>query len=128
MRSRPQLDAADVRLLMAAARAEAERLRRDDRDRRRGRRAARLYTPEAAVLKARTAAIVRSPTQDLQAAVRADPALLAFPGRLPLTGGLPLRYGATVMGGVGSSGGELEDDTKVCRAVADALAGLASGA
>ena len=55
-------------------------------------------TPEAATLKARTAVIVRRPTEDLQKAVSADPALLTFPGRLPLTGGMPLHSGDTVVG------------------------------
>ena len=131
MRTRPELDAADIRALMAAGRAEAERqgfavtiaivdqggvllaLERLD--------GARLHTPEAATLKARTAAIVRSPTEDLQKAVSADPALLAFPGRLSLTGGMPLRHGDVVVGGIGSSGGEPADDVAVCRAVIVAL-------
>ena len=64
---------------------------------------------------------MRSPTEDLQKAVSADPALLAFPGRLPLTGGMPLRFGDVVVGGVGSSGGEPADDVAVCRAVIAAL-------
>ncbi|MCJ2068132.1 heme-binding protein, partial [Methylobacterium sp. J-030] len=112
MHQRTCLDAADVRILMAAGRAEAERRnlpvafavvdgagvllaleRLDD---------ARLHTPEAAWLKARTAAITRTPTQDLQGAVQANAALLAFPGRLPLTGGLPLLVGVRVIAGVRS--------------------------
>jgi glc operon protein GlcG len=72
MQTRPILVAADVRVLMQAARTEAERrgfevsiavvdhagvlLAVDRLD------GARLHTPEAAWLKARTAAIVRSPT------------------------------------------------------------------
>ena len=134
MRARPELQAADVRSLMAAARAGAEArglavtvaivdaagvlmaLERLD--------GARLHTPDAAILKARTAAVVRTPTADLQKAVAADPALLAFPGRLPLAGGLPLLHGGEVVGGVGSSGGEPEDDLRVCHAVLDALAKL----
>ncbi|WP_237480307.1 heme-binding protein [Lichenibacterium dinghuense] len=135
MRSRPELQAADVRALMAAARAEAEArglavtvavvdaagvplaLERLD--------GARLHTPEAAILKARTAAVVRTPTADLQTAVAGDPALLAFPDRLPLAGGVPLVHGGEVVGGVGSSGGEPEDDLRVCAAAVAALAKLA---
>ena len=134
MRTRPALTAADVAILMQAARAEAERRhlavtiaivddagvllaleRRDD---------ARLHTPEAAWLKARTAAIVRQPTSELQEAVAATPALLSFPGRLPLTGGLPLVHGGKVVGGVGSSGGAPEEDVAVCEAAVAALARL----
>lgn len=134
MRARPELGAADVRVLMMAARAEAERrglavtvavvdaagvllaLERLD--------GARLHTPEAATLKARTAAVVRTPTAELQKAVADDPALLAFPGRLPLAGGLPLVHAGEVVGGIGSSGGEPEDDLRVCRAAVEALAKL----
>jgi glc operon protein GlcG len=131
MHQRNCLDASDVRILMAAGRAEAERrglpvafaivdeagvllaLERLD--------GARLHTPEAAWLKARTAAITRTSTQDLQGAIQANTALLAFPDRLPLTGGLPLLVGDEIVGGVGSSGGEPEDDLAVCHAVYEAL-------
>ena len=134
MRTRPALTAADADVLMGAARAEAERAglevtialvdeggvllalhRRDG---------ARLHTPEAAWLKARTAAIVCQPTADLQAAIPANPALLAFPGRLPLAGGLPLGFEGTIVGGVGSSGGTPDQDLAVCNAAVEALASL----
>ena len=136
MHQRTCLDASDVRILVAAGRAEAERrglpitvavvdeagvllaLERLD--------GARLHTPEAAWLKARTAAITRTSTQDLQGAIQANAALLAFPGRLPLTGGLPLLVGEEIVGGVGSSGGEPEDDLAVCHAVCAALGRLPS--
>ena len=135
MRSRPALTAADVAVMLEAARGEAERrgvettiaivdeagvllaLQRLD--------GARLHTPEAAWLKARTAAIVRQPTAELQAAIPANPALLAFPGRLPLTGGLPLVFEGTVVGGVGSSGGTPDEDVAICQAAVAALARLA---
>ncbi len=100
MRSKQALVAADVRVLLAAARDEAERLGLEVTiaivdeagvllalERLDG---ARLHTPEAATLKARTAAIVRTPTADLQEPVADNPALLSFPGRMPLTGGVPL--------------------------------------
>ena len=129
----PVLQASDVRRIMAAACAEAEwaklevtiavvdaagvllALQRLD--------GARLHTPDAATLKARTAAITRTPTSDLQAAVRDDPALLSFPGRMPLAGGVPLLSAGTVVGGIGSSGGEPSEDEAVCHAGLRALAG-----
>ena len=138
MRSRPFLDAADVESLMRAACAEAERLalevsvavvdeagvllalRRLD--------GARLHTPEAAWLKARTAAIVRSSTAALEQQVQADPALLSFPGRMPLAGGMPLLHRRQVVGGVGSSGGRPEEDEQVCRAAVAALEALSRSA
>ncbi len=126
------LQAADARRILAAACAEAERcrfevtvavvdaagvllaLQRLD--------GARLHTPDAATLKARTAAITRTPTSRLQAAVRDDPALLSFAGRMPLTGGMPLVYAGEVVGGIGSSGGEPAEDEAVCEAGLHALA------
>ena len=86
---------------------------------------ARLHTPEAATLKARTAAIVRTPTVDLQEQIAANLALLSFPGRMPLTGGVPLVYADAVVGGIGSSGGEPQQDEAVCAAAVGALAQLA---
>lgn len=131
MRTQPQLAAADARAILDAACAEAARRRlevtvaivdaagvllalaRLD--------GARLHTPDAATLKARTAAIVRTPTADLQAAVAGDPALLSFPGRMPLAGGVPLVHDGTVVGGIGSSGGEPADDEAVCAAAVRAM-------
>ena len=138
MHTRPALDAADVRVMMLAARNEAERvglevsiavvdeagillaLERLD--------GARLHTPEAAWLKARTAAITRSATAELQEQADAHPAMLAFPGRLPLAGGVPLVHDGTVVGGVGSSGGTPEQDLAVCRAMLAAFSALPAAA
>ncbi len=135
MRSKQALVAADVRVLLAAARDEAERLGLEVTiaivdeagvllalERLDG---ARLHTPEAATLKARTAAIVRTPTVDLQEQIADNLALLSFPGRMPLTGGVPLVYADAVVGGIGSSGGEPQQDEAVCAAAVGALAQLA---
>jgi glc operon protein GlcG len=134
MHNRVVLDAADARAVMLAARGEAERLglevsiavvdeggvllalERLDR--------ARLHTPEAAWLKARTAAITRSETAALQAQADAHPAMLSFPGRMPLVGGVPLSVAGVVVGGVGSSGGTPEQDLAVCHAAVAAFGGL----
>ena len=137
MQSRPFLAAAEVRSLMLAARAEAERLALEVSiavvdeagvllalERLDG---ARLHTPEAAWLKARTAAIVRTSTAALQEQVQADPALLSFPGRMPLAGGMPLLHQGRVVGGVGSSGARPDEDEQVCQAAVAALAGLQDG-
>ena len=134
MKTRPFLAAADVRLLLEAARAEAERLALEVSvaivdeagvllalERLDG---ARLHTPEAAPLKARTAAIVRTATADLQKSIVADPALLSFPGRMPLAGGVPLVHQDIVVGGIGSSGGEPHEDEAVCAAAVRALSRL----
>ncbi len=137
MQTRHVLTLADARRLMAAAVAEAERrqlavsialvdqagvlllLERLD--------GARLHTPEAATLKARTAAIARSSTASLERQVRDNPATLSFPGRMPLAGGMPLLYGDEVVGAVGSSGAQPDEDQAVCDAALAAMALLAAG-
>ncbi|GJD49434.1 hypothetical protein OPKNFCMD_2164 [Methylobacterium crusticola] len=134
MRTKPVLTIEDARRIMAAARLEAERRRLEVSiavvdeagvlillERLDG---ARLHTPDAATLKARTAAIVRTATADLQDQVGANPALLSFPGRMPLSGGVPLTAHGHVVGGVGSSGAQPDEDEAVCRAATAALAAL----
>jgi glc operon protein GlcG len=132
MRTRTVLTATDARILMLAARTEAERQRLEVSialvdeagvllalERLDG---ARLHTPEAAWLKARTAAIVRTATATLQDQVHADPALLSFPGRMPLAGGMPIVHAGQVIGAVGSSGGQPDEDESVCHAALAAFA------
>ena len=128
------LQAKEVRLLMEAARTEAERLGLEVSiavvdeagvllalERLDG---ARLHTPEAAWLKARTAAVTRTSTDVLEEQVKSDPALLSFPGRMPLAGGTPILHEGQVIGGVGSSGARPDEDEAVCRALLAALAKL----
>ncbi len=137
MQTRHVLTRADAHRLMAAAAAEAERrqlavsiavvdeagvlllLERLD--------GARSHTPEAATLKARTAAIARSSTAILERQVRENPATLSFPGRMPLTGGVPLVHAGEVVGAVGSSGAQPDEDQAVCEAAVAAMALLAAG-
>ena len=85
---------------------------------------ARYHTPEAATLKARTAAITRSSTATLEQQVRDDPATLSFPGRMPLAGGMPLLHGGEVVGAVGSSGAQPDEDQAVCEAALAAMTAL----
>ncbi len=134
MRTKQVLVAGEVRAMMAAARDEAARLGLEVSiavvdeagvllalERLDG---ARLHTPDAATLKARTAAVTRTPTATLEEQVRADPALLSFPGRMPLAGGMPILHQDAVVGGVGSSGAQPRDDERVCAAALAAFAGL----
>ena len=134
MISKSILAAADARVLLRAACDEAERRRLEVSiavtdeagillalERLDG---ARLHTPEAAWLKARTAAIVRTPTAILEDQIHADPALLSFPGRMPLAGGMPILHQGQVIGGIGSSGGRPEEDEAICQAALEAFAAL----
>ena len=131
MRTKQVLTLADAKLIMEAARAEAERrglemsiavtdeagvlllLERLDNG--------RLHTPDVATAKARTAAISRTATAVLQEQVKAQPAYLTFPGRVPLQGGLPILHEGAVVGGIGVSGGKPEEDEAVCQAGLTAL-------
>lgn len=137
MRTETRLDAADARAILLAARGEAERaglevsiaivdqggvllaLERLDRG--------RLHTPQAAWMKARTAAIFRTATAALQDQVRSNPAQLSFPDRMPVTGGVPILHEAQVVGAIGCSGGQPDEDVQVCAAGLAAFARIAAG-
>ena len=82
---------------------------------------ARLHTPDAAIAKARTAAITRTPTASLQQQLRGDPSMLAFPNRLPVAGGMPIVVAGQVVGAIGSSGAASDEDEAVCRAALAAI-------
>ncbi len=137
MQTKHVLTLADARRLMMAAVGEAERrqlrvsiavvdehgvlllLERLD--------GARFHTPEAATLKAGTAAMARSSTAVLEQQARDNPAILSFPRRMPLTGGMPLLHAGEVVGAVGSSGAQPDEDQAVCEAALAAMALLAAG-
>lgn len=116
----------DARRLLAAARAQAEAMGAavtiavvDDGgvpialERLDG---ARLHTPEVAIRKARTAAILHAPTAALETQIAEHPAYLAFPDRLPVAGGVPVLHEGKVAGAIGCSGGTPAEDEAICRA------------
>ncbi len=72
--------------------------------------------------KARTAALLRVPTLELQNAVDAGKtSYLAAVEITPLEGGVPVLYGDTVAGAVGVSGAESIQDAKIAAAGVAAL-------
>ncbi|NLH81604.1 MAG: cob(I)yrinic acid a,c-diamide adenosyltransferase [Phyllobacteriaceae bacterium] len=79
-----------------------------------------------APMKAHTAAAVRLPTADIGALARPDGALWGLDGNIPgvtlVGGGLPLQAGGRVVGAVGVSGGSVEQDVSVARAMVAAFA------
>jgi len=77
-----------------------------------------LQSPDIAMLKARTAAICRTPTKALEEVVKDRPATATFPGRLPVQGGVPIIFHGQCIGGIGVSGAKSHEDELV------ALAGL----
>lgn len=87
-----------------------------------------LVTIEAAMAKARTAAQARVATVQLQQFVdKESPSLLAVRQLMPASGGVPVICDGRVIGGVGASGGSLEEDHAVAQAGADAIAERLAG-
>jgi uncharacterized protein GlcG (DUF336 family) len=123
---RPSLTLADAQIILAAARAEAEKnkwtvtiavvddggelllLERAD--------GAFPQSAEIAFRKAWTAAAVRLPTKALEDMVKDRPALVTFPGQVRVQGGLPIKVGAECVGAVGVSGAASPQDEEVARA------------
>ncbi len=77
-------------------------------------------TAEVATLKARSAALSRTPTLRLEEVAKTRPGMLGFPGRLAVQGGLPVMFGGVCVGGIGVSGVQSAEDEQV------AAAGLAA--
>lgn len=75
-----------------------------------------LSSPEIATLKARTAALSRQPTKNLEDVTKERTATLTFPGRLPVQGGLPILYQGECVGGIGVSGVKSPEDELIARA------------
>jgi glc operon protein GlcG len=131
MRNKPVLTAAEVRQMLAAARAEAERNRWavsiaivDDGgcllalERLDG---AFPQSADIATQKARSAAVMRLPTKVLEDIVKERPALMTMPGILRVQGGLPIPYGADCVGAVGVAGVASGQDEQVAAACIAAL-------
>ena len=132
MRTKHCLTAADVRLIAAACRSEAEKngwavtiaivddagylmhLERLD---------ARVSTIDVATRKARTAVFTRAPTAAFEQRAKANPVLMALES-IPLQGGLPLEFGGDFVGGIGVSGVLAPQDEQVAGAGVAALANL----
>jgi uncharacterized protein GlcG (DUF336 family) len=83
-----------------------------------------LISIEVAQNKAYTA-LFGMPSQELYNFIKNDPALLAGVPHIPrialFGGGLPIREGDKVVGGIGVSGGTVEQDVACAQAGLDAL-------
>jgi len=131
MRTKPSLTASDAAKIMAACKAEASKhqwevciaivdeggylihLERMD--------GAKLVTPEAAIGKARTAALMRKPSRSMEEQVDSRPAFLRFPYIMPVIGAVPIMYEGECVGGVGVAGVQSDEDEQVAQAGANAL-------
>jgi uncharacterized protein GlcG (DUF336 family) len=131
MRTKPCLTSADVKKMMAAALAEAEKNKWivsiaivDDGgfmmhlDRMDG---AAVTTAEVAVGKARTAALTRRPSKFFEDRVKERPAFIAFPAGLFIQGALPIIFENECVGAMGVSGVQSFEDEQIARAGIAAL-------
>ena len=75
-----------------------------------------------AIAKARTAAMFKRPTKELEDTVAGGRvAALGLPGATPLEGGLPLMQGGKIIGAIGVSGMSSAKDIQVAKAGVDAV-------
>ncbi len=126
MRTKPCLTSADVKKMMAACLAEAEKNKWqvaiaivDDGgfmlslDRMDG---AAATTAEVAVGKARTAALTKRPSKFFEDRVKERPAFIAFPAGLFIQGALPILHEGDCVGAIGVSGVQSHEDEQIARA------------
>ncbi len=131
MRTKPCLTSADVKKMMAAALAEAEKnkwnvtvaivddgafllhLERMD--------GAAVTTAEVAVGKARTSALTRRPSKDFEERVKERPAFISFPAGLFIQGAVPIMHDNQCVGAIGVSGVQSFEDEQIARAGIAAL-------
>jgi glc operon protein GlcG len=131
MRTKPCLTSADVKRMMAACAAEAEKnqwkvaiaivddggflLHLDRMD------GAAVTTAEVATGKARTSALTRRPSKDFEERVKERPAFLMFPAGLLVQGAVPIIYDSECVGAIGVSGVQSFEDEQIARAGVAAL-------
>jgi glc operon protein GlcG len=131
MRTKPCLTSADVKKMMAACLAEAERngwkvtitvvddagipllLERMD--------GASAITVEVAIGKARASALTRQPTKFWEERVKERPAFAAFPAGILIAGAVPIIHQNECVGAIGVSGVKSHEDEQIAQAGVAAL-------
>ena len=126
MRTKPCLTSADVKTMMAACRAEAERNKWavsvtivDDAgvllgfDRMDG---APPISAEVLVGKARTSALTKRPSKFFEDRVKERPAFASFPAGVLIQGGLPIMHQNECVGAIGVSGVQSHEDEQIAAA------------
>lgn len=77
---------------------------------------------DSSILKARAAALYRTPTvKYMDRANGKEPAIATLPGVIPLGGGTPVSMAGTVVGAVGVSGAANPDEIKISEVAAAAI-------
>jgi glc operon protein GlcG len=82
---------------------------------------ASFLSVDIATQKARTAVLLRRPTQEIEEMVKARPGFMSIPGIIAVQGGLPILAEGACVGGVGVSGVQSHQDEDVARAGIAAL-------
>jgi len=84
--------------------------------------AAAGVTPQVAIAKARTAALLRAPSKVFEDFINGGlPSFLATPGIAPLQGGVPIVSGGQVIGAIGVSGAPGDEDNLMATAAIAAI-------
>ena len=131
MRNRPCLTAADVKKMMAACLAEAEKnkwvvsvaivdeagfllgFERMD--------GAAPISTEVACGKARTSALTKRPSKFFEDRVKERPAFVNFPAGILIQGGVPIIHQNDCVGAIGVSGVQSHEDEQIAQAGIKAL-------
>jgi glc operon protein GlcG len=83
-----------------------------------------LGSAEVCIDKARSAALFKRPTKAFQDAIASGGAglrMFAIRGAVPVEGGVPLEMGGKLIGAIGLSGGQSDQDGQCAKAGADAI-------
>jgi glc operon protein GlcG len=87
----------------------------------------RAGSPNLAIGKARTSALLQRPSAETESAVNAGRPAFATSGLMALRGGVPLMAGTEVIGAVGIASLDKDNDVKIAEAAAAALASHSPG-
>ena len=131
MRNKPCLTAADVKKMMAACTAEAEKNKWnvavtivDDSGFMLGFERMDGTPPVSAEVsfgKARTSALTKRPSKFFEERVKERPAFVGFPAGILIQGGLPIMHQNECVGAIGVSGVQSHEDEQVAQAGVQAL-------
>jgi uncharacterized protein GlcG (DUF336 family) len=132
MRTKPSLTLPDIKKMMAACEAEAEKnkwavaiaivdeggfllgFERMD--------GAPAISAEVSVGKARTSAMTKRPSKFFEDRVKERPAFATFPAGILIQGGVPVMYQNECVGAIGVSGVQSHEDEQIAQAGASVLA------
>ena len=84
----------------------------------------RAGSPDLAIGKARTSALLQRPSAETESAVNNGRTAFATSGLMTLRGGAPLMAGAEVIGAVGIASLDKDNDVRIAQAAAAAFASL----